>query len=265
MALTDDNGFNTTMLVSPTSSCGGNGGSGFGNGFGFDGWWIILLLLFAGGWGNNNGGFGAGNGGMTPAYYGGGYSDVQRGFDQSAVMGAVNSVQAGVQGLATQLCSCCADAENSANARQMANMQQMFNLSTQLSDCCCENRLGLANLNATIVSENCADREAIASGVREIITNQTANTQKILDRMCSDKIDAKNEKIAELQNQLNMASLRESQTAQNAFIQNGFNNGIDALYTRLSNCPVPSMPVYGNTPIFTCAQSHSTCGCGCNG
>jgi hypothetical protein len=72
-------------------------------------------------------------------------------------------------------------------------------------------------------------------------------------------VEAKNDRISELQTQINMATLRESQTAQNAFIAQGFANEVDQLYNRLSNCPVPSTPVYGRTPIFTCNQP---CGCG---
>ena len=74
--------------------------------------------------------------------------------------------------------------------------------------------------------------------------------QSIKDQMCQDKIDAKNEKIADLERQLTMANLAASQTAQNAFIQAGFSNEVDQLYNRLSSCPVPSTPVYGRTPIF---------------
>ena len=95
-----------------------------------------------------------------------------------------------------------------------------------------------------------------------------ANTQAILDKLCQLELDgvkaqveAKNDRILELQSQLNMASLRESQTAQNAFIAQGLNNEVDALYNRLANCPVPSTPVYGRTPIFTCNQNS---GCGCS-
>ena len=76
-----------------------------------------------------------------------------------------------------------------------------------------------------------------------------------------EELAKRDEKIAELQNQLNMATLRESQVAQNAFIQQGFSNEVDQLYNRLSNCPVPSTPVYGRTPIFTC--DNNGCGCGC--
>jgi len=83
-----------------------------------------------------------------------------------------------------------------------------------------------------------------------------------LDQLCQDKIDAKNEKIADLERQLSMATLRESQTAQNAFISQGFANEVDQLYNRLSNCPVPTTPVYGRTPIFTC--NNGGCGCGCS-
>ena len=156
----------------------------------------------------------------------------------------------------------------------MANMQQAFNsqiatlqgfnnIGTRLDDCCCENRLGIANLNSTILAENCADRAALADGLKDVLINQTANTQRILDQLCNDKIDAKNEKILDLQRQLDMADLRASQAAQNAFISQGFANEVDALYNRLNNCPVPTTPVYGRTPIFTC--NNNGCGCGCNG
>ena len=76
------------------------------------------------------------------------------------------------------------------------------------------------------------------------------------------QVEAKNDRISELQTQLNMASLRESQTAQNAFIAQGFANEVDQLYNRLNNCPVPSTPVYGRTPIFSCGGNGTRCGCG---
>ena len=199
---------------------------------------------------------------------------VQRGFDQAAIMSGITGVQSGVQNLSTQLCNCCGDmqmslangfanAETAANARQMANMQQIYGLSTQFADCCCENRLGIADLRYTIATENCADRAAISDGIRDVITNQTANTQRILDQLCADKIDAKNEKIADLERQLTMANLAASQVAQTAQIRAGQVAEIDAMYNRLRDCPVPTMPVYGMQPIFTCPTNNSGCGCGC--
>ena len=66
----------------------------------------------------------------------------------------------------------------------------------------------------------------------------------------------------QLRSQINELSRQASQTAQNAFISQGFANEVDALYNRLNSCPVPTTPVYGRTPIFTCNQQ---AGCGCNG
>lgn len=296
MALTDESGMNTTMLVSPTGGAypvyQQSGNNGFGDG---NGWWIVLLiiLLAAGnGFGYNNGG---GAFGGQPVIVNDGGGSVQRGFDQAATIGAVTGVQNSIQNLATQICggfgdvqtSLCngfagvnatvnsgfANAEIANNSRQIANMQQAFanqmatsqgfnQLGTQLATCCCENRQATNDLKYTIATENCADRAALSDGVRDLLANQTANTQRILDQLCQDKIDAKNEKIADLERQLSMATLRESQTAQNAFIQQGFSDEVDQLYNRLSNCPVPTTPVYGRTPIFTCPNNGCGCGCG---
>lgn len=263
----------------PYPVMGGFGNSGFG-GFGSDSaiWLIVLLALI---WGNNNGngGFFGGNGGFDNGYawLSNGQKDIMantnNGFDTLHLSNQVESVQSGINGLSNQLCNIGNDITSAINTtaynseiaaanRQMANMNTAFDLSRQFADCCCENRLGIANLNSTILAENCADRAALADGLKDVLINQTANTQRILDQLCNDKIDAKNEKIADLQREILMKDLQASQTAQNAFISQGFANEVDQLYNRLSNCPVPSTPVYGRTPIFTCPQNN---GCGCNG
>lgn len=301
MALTEENGGGNGMIM-PVAPM--YGGGGFGNGFGGDnGWWIILLFLFAlGGWGN--GGWGGNGGGGAMPYIMNSTTDssVQRGFDQQAVMSGISGLQSGISGLATQLCnstgdiqqSLCsgfagvnatvnsgfANAETAATARQMANMNQAFNaqtammqgfnsLGSQFADCCCENRLGLADLKYTVATENCADRTQSMQNTRDIIDAQTRGTQAIIDKLCQLELDGIKGQLAQaqrenvgLQNQLNMAALRESQTAQNAFISQGFANEVDALYNRLNSCPVPTTPVYGRTPIFTC-NGNNGCGCGC--
>ena len=259
----------------------GNGGFGNGNGFlGGDGIWAILLfaLLFGnGGWGN--GGFGFGGNGFDNGYawLSNGQKEIMQntnnGFDTLHLSNQLEGTRDGIYSLSNQLCNCCADinsniangfysSEIAANNRAVNQMQDTFALSRQFADCCFENRLGIADLKSTILSENCADRAALADGLKDVLINQTANTQRILDQLCNDKIDEKNEKIADLQRQLSMADLKASQIAQNAFISQGFANEVDALYNRLANCPVPSTPVYGRTPIFTCPQNN---GCGCNG
>ena len=293
MALTDGESGNMVMPVAPMYG-GGNGG--FGNGFGGDWAWIILLLLL--GWGNNgwggNGGFGGNFGGEYPWLANGQQNimtNTNNGFRDAMINDGITSIRDGISGLSTQLCNCCGDVqmslangfagvEQGANARQIANMQQAFAAQTavtqgmndigmSLQNCCCENRAGLADLKYTVATENCADRTAAYQNTRDIIDSQTRGTQAILDKLCQLELDgvkaqveAKNDRISELQTQLNMANLQASQTAQNAFIAQGFANEVDQLYTRLSNCPVPSVPVYGRQNIFTCPGNNG-CGCGC--
>ena len=280
--LATTNGNNGVAYPYPVYPMYGNGGFGGSNGFlGGDGIWAILLfaLLFGnGGWGNGGFGFGGNSFDNGYAWLSNGQKEIMQntnnGFDTLHLSNQLDTVNSGIYSLSNQLCntghditsainSTAYNAEIAANNRAVNQMQDTFALSRQFADCCCENRLGIANLNSTILSENCADRAALADGLKDVLINQTANTQKILDTLCQDKIDAKNEKILDLQRQLDMADLRASQVAQNAFISQGFANEVDALYNRLSNCPVPTTPVYGRTPIFTCPANNG-CGCGFN-
>lgn len=288
MALTDE-GNGMVMPVAPFYGGGGNGMGGFGNG---DSWaWLILILLLAGvgGWGNNGngGGFGGGNGiypWMNQANL------TSEGFQNQLMNDNITSIRDGVHNLSTQLCNCCGDmqmalangfagVEQGANARQIANMQQGFatqtaitggltNLSSQLANCCCENRLGIANLSADIARENCADRENANYNTRDIINAITTGVQSIKDDIYADRLEDERRENQNLRTQLNMATLNASQIAQTAQLQRGQTEEVDALYNRLRNCPVPSMPVYGMTPIFTCPQNQTPscgCGCGCGG
>ena len=247
------------------------GNGGFGD-FGGSGWWIILLLLcLGGGWGGGFGGYG--NGGAFPwmmAGQGNTNNDIQRGFDQNAVMTGLTGIQGAVTSgfgdVQTALCGGFAGVNASINGAQNSITQQMYTntiadlersygVQTQLQNCCCQQSANTADLKYTIATEAANTRAA-----------GSANTQAIMDKLCQLELDGVKAELASaqrenlsLQNQLNMAALRESQTAQNAFIAQGFSNEVDALYNRLSNCPVPTTPVYGRTPIFTCGGN----GCGC--
>jgi len=273
MAFTDEN---NGMVMPVAPMCGVGNGNGFGSGFGGDWGWIILLLLFAsGGWGNGfGGGFGGGNGDFPWLLTGQQNinSNTNNGFRDAMLNDGITSIRDGINGLSTQLCGCCSDmqmslangfsgVEQGANARQMANMQSMFGIQTALQNCCCENRANIADLKYTVATENCADRAVVSDGIRDVIASNTANTQAILDKLCSLELDGYKRENDNLRSQLNMATLRESQTAQNAFISQGFANEVDQLYNRLNSCPVPTTPVYGRTPIFTCNQNNG-CGCG---
>ena len=287
----EKNGF--YMPVAPAYAGGGYGNNGFGG----DWAWIILLLLLAGGngWGN---GFGGGFGGNYdfPWILNGQQginTNTNNGFQNAMINDGITSVRDNLADISTQLCGGFAGVTAAVNGAQNAVAQQLYtgqiadlersfaaqtaqtagmnNIAMNLQNCCCENRAATADLKYTVATENCADRTAAAQNTRDIIDSQTRGTQAILDKLCQLELDgvkaqveAKNDRISELQTQLNMASLRESQTAQNAFIAQGFSNEVDQLYNRLNTCPIPTTPVYGRTPIFTCNQT-AGCGCGCGG
>lgn len=281
MALTDESGnFGTTMLVQP-SGFGGMNNGGFGNGFGGDGWWILLLFILLGGnnWGGGFGGFGGGND-LYP--WMNQSNQFNNGFRDTMLNDNITEIRSGVTSLAQQLCNCCGDmqmalangfagVEQGANARQVANMQTAFagqtamaqgfnGVQSQLAQGFCDNRAGLADLRYTVGMEACADREAISNALRDVISANTASTQRILDQLCQDKIDSKNDTIAQLRQELLYARGQASQDVQTATLRQGQIAEVDALYDRLSNCPVPTTPVYGRTPIFTC--QNNGCGCG---
>lgn len=247
----------------------GNGG-GFGGNFGGDWGWIILLLLFAGGgWGNGFGGFAGGN----ELYPWMNQSEVTtNGFQNLSTQNQITAVQSDLGDIQTQLCNgfagvnasisnSFAQAEIAENGRAMANMQQLFGLQSQFADCCCENRLANCQTQNIIQNEGNMTRFADANNTRDIIDTANRNNQLILDKLCQLELDAKNDKIADLQRELTLATDRADRTIQTATIQQGQVAEVDALYNRLKDCPVGTMPVYGSQPIFTCGNN-SGCGCG---
>ena len=277
----------------------GNGAFGLGDG---NGWWIILfLLVLFGGWGNRGFGGNYGDGGVNPMFIpyntGAGVTTTNLsdafsfhtiGDDTRAIQNSLCSGFAGVTSAINDASraslECCCNTRqdiaqqgfntvntintvanglgmgilNGFNEVNRGIQQNGFN--TQ--NCCCTIQSGLADLKYTVATENCADRQALNEGVRDIIEASNRNSQVILDKLCQQEIDAKNDLIANLRTQLNMADLRASQVDQTAQIRAGFIQANTDLYNLLSNCPVPSTPVYGRVPIFTC-NNNSTCGCNC--
>lgn len=304
--MTDSNGFNTTMLMTPANGVpymGGYGNNGglFGNG---DSWLGILFLIAL-----CNGGFGFGGG------FGGGYGNMMLGYDFPWLLNGQNQINANtnsgfrdaqlndsitstrdaISALATQLCNCCGDmtvnmnngfagvnqnlcsgfagVNASINGAQNAIAQQLYtnqlsdlersfnaqaattggltNISAQLAQCCCDNRQATNDVKYTIATEACNTRSANA-----------ANTQAILDKLCALELDGYKRENDQLRTQLNMANLAASQVAQTAELRTSQATVANQLVSELRSCPIPSQPVYGNQPIFTCSGSNSGCGCG---
>lgn len=280
---TENNGM--YMPVAP-AYMGGNCNGGFGNGDW--GEWIILFLIFGmfgnGGWGGN--GFGGGNG-LYPWLNNS--NQLNDGFRDQMMNSTINSIQnditSGFGNMQTALCSGLAGVNASINgaqnaitaqmygnqiadlersfAAQTANTQGLSAISSQLAQCCCDNRLATATTQNIVQNEGNATRFADANNTRDIIDSTTRSTQAILDKLCQLELDGYKRENDNLRSQLNEANRNASQTAQNALIQQGFANEVDQLYNRLSNCPVPTTPVYGRTPIFTCGSNgYAGCGCG---
>lgn len=252
MSYTENSGAGTqfTMPVGPMF-----GGNGYGNSmFGGDmAWWLIILLLFANnGWGGGFG-FGGGMGGWMPWMMNGQQqtnTDVQRGFDQSAIMNGLNGITGALSnGFANAEISRCNGNMNTLqalntnqaatlqalNANQAANVQNMNSLAMGLQNCCCENRAGLADLKYTVATENCADRQVVSDGIRDLIASNAANTQSIkdstnagftaiMDKICALELAGKDQQIAGLQNQLNEANRQASQAAQTAALEQYINS-----------------------------------------
>ena len=196
---------NGNGMVMPVGPMGGYGNSFAGGDWSF---WIIILFLFAfmgNGWGN---GFGVGNGSMNTV------NDVQRGFDQQAIMGGLSGINAAI------------------NTNQVANTAALNTLAMSLQNCCCENRAATADVKYAVANDGAQTRAAIQNGV-----------QSVLDKLCQQEIDALKEQNANLRTQLNLANLTSSQTAQTAQILADNAAQTQALEQYLNPAPIPAYMV----------------------
>lgn len=250
MSLTDG-GIQPTMNVTP------GGGGGIGNMFGGDGsWFLIILFLFVflgmGNWGGNGNGNG---GGAYPGYVltsdnanlerklDGVNSGLCDGFYQQAQL--INGVNLNMNnGFMT--------AELSRANQQAALMQQLNAMSMQNQQCCCEQRADSAQTRYDLATQACDTRNLVQNGTRDLIENQNSNTRAILDALTAQRIEAKDAKIAEQNQQIFAAQLAASQAAQNDTLKN-YVSGQFAYYNPR---PVPSFAV-------PAPYQYAGCGCGC--
>lgn len=233
-----------TLSAADIAAVTGNGGFGFGND---GGWWLILLFLFAfGGWGGGFGGYG--NGGGNTGYV---VSDVQRGFDQSAVM-------SGIAGLQTSISNGFANSEVS-QCNQTANITgQLSALALNQATNACNTNSNIADLKYTVATEACSDRAAITSALASVTESINNGIQSIKNQLFSDKLDAKNEEIANLRTQINLANLSASQNLQTQQILAGQERSVNTLESYLAPTAIPAYIVQNPN----CCTYNSGCGCG---
>lgn len=260
----DSGGVPMTMPVQPANT--GNNGGGFG--WGGDGaWFLIILFLFAFcGWGNGGfGGFGGGFGGNGAALQGAlTRADINDGF-------ALNNLQSGINAIQQGICD-ATYALNEAIRNGFSNVQSLIcNLGSQLAQCCCDIRAAIQDVKYEMAQSTCTITNQMSMNTRDVIDNQNSNTRAILDWLCQEKIDAKNEKIAEQAAQIQALQLQASQTAQNATLMAAMDANTAQIIRRTGNdCPIPAYvvqpPAQVTFPTNCCGQFNGGgWGNGCNG
>ena len=283
-----ESGNEMVMPVAPMM--GGYGNGGFGN-WGSD-IWVILLVLFAfGGFG------GCGWGGMMNGMGWGGFGNMYEfpwllngqnginantnaGFNQLATANSIDAlrssvasgfgdVQLGIAGVNQNICQSTGQvvqamnngfnsAEVSNNARQMANMQQMFGLQSQLAQCCCDNRLATAQIGSDLAREACATRTSDLQNTQSLLTAMSSGFQSIKDQLCADKIEQKNDTIAQLRSELLYARGQASQDVQTAAIQAGQRSLANEVEQYVAPRAIPAYVVQNPN----CCYSGYGCACG---
>lgn len=235
---------------------GSNGG--WGNG---DGWWVLIILFALFGWGRGgygpNAASGCGCDGACATV-----GDVQRGFDNQGVTNKLNGIEQGLSQLGyadlnqfnnitNGLCTLGYQTQSVVTGAQTAITGAITNLSSQLADCCCENRLATANLNAALAADTCAVTTAISQAARDITDNQNANYRALHDEIVANRMEDKNAQIQQLQSQVQALNLAQSQANQNSY-----------LIGQLRPTPVPAYTVanpYSGFSYGCCGQTQCCC------
>lgn len=236
-------------IAAVTRNNDGNGNnSGWGDG---NGWWV-LIILFAifGGWGNNGYGTNGGgsNGGATVVYETG--AGMQRGFDTSQIITKLDGINSGIcslgydqlaqmNGINSNIMQTGFGLQQGLNAMNIAQMQNTNALSTQLANCCCENRQGQADIKYAMATDTCAITTAVNQAAQNIMQNSNANYRQLHDENVQIQMQAMRDQLAAKDQLITSLNLAASQANQNNFID----SKIDALYDKLSPCPSPAYVV----------------------
>jgi hypothetical protein len=243
--------FNSNCASVPlvASIDGGYGGNnGFLNG---DGLWGLIIILALLGWGGNGfggfgGGFGGGRGYVEPCAT---QADVRAAVDQQTLISKLDQQTYGLAdstyALNSTLMSEFRGVDNAICTLGYQNQQGFSNLSSQLAQCCCDNRAAIADVKYQMATESCDTRRAIADSSRDIIENQNCNTRSILDFLVNDKLSTLQAENQELR-------LQASQAKQNAYLVN-----------ELRPCPIPAYITCNPYAASYGFGYNNGCGCGC--
>lgn len=268
MSLGSENGLSASDVALLSRN---NDGSGYNNGWGGDGaWWIIVLFLFMwgnGGWGN---GWGNGNnagiqGALTRAdlcqdmnfsQLENGVRGIQQGLcdgfyaQNNAINGLGMNMMQGFHGVDNAICNLGFTTQQGFNATQAAMMQAFNNLQAQLAQCCCDNRVGQMQIQNQMAADACSVQNALQSATRDVLENQNGNTRAILDALTAQRIEAKDQRIAEQAQTIAQLQLSASQQAQNAVLMAAMDaNKADILRRTGAECPTPAYVVQPPTPV----------------
>lgn len=255
-----------TMPVAPVGYSGGGNGNGM---FGGDGaWWIIILFLFVFcGWGNGGGWGGSNGGGATPYFTSAAtQSDIQRGFDNQAVITKLDGITQGICDSTYAFNNAITNGSNNTNMCMMQGFNGVergfCNLGAQLANCCCETREAVQGVNYNLATQACDTRNVIQSSTRDIIDNQNANSRAILDALNQNYIRT-------LENENQSLKLAASQSSQNAVLMAAMDaNKAEILRRSGHDCPSAAYIVQPPTPVnfpTNCCGTFNGFGgnCGC--
>ena len=246
-----------TLSPADVAVLSGNARNGDNMGFGDNAWWIIVLLLF--GWGRNGfgGGFG-GNGGIGENYVlATDFATIERKLDGinngicDATFALNNTVTNGFAGVQQTLCQGFNGVNTAVLQSANATERSFCNLSSQLADCCCTTQRAIDGVNYNMAMQTNSLQQTLCNNTRDIIENQNANYRALHDELVANKLEMKNDRIAEQQNEINALRLAASQERQNAY-----------LLSELKPCPSAAYIV----PNPNCCYNYNvtSAGCGCN-
>ena len=153
-----------------------------------------------------------------------------------------------------------------ARRRSAKPRNQTANITGQLSALAlnqatnaCGVNSNIADLKYTVATEACADRQAVTDALQVVTNTINAGVQSLKDQLNAQTLEAKNEEIANLRTQINLANLTASQNAQTAALIANNEAQTTALERYLAPVPVPAY-IVANPNGCGCGYSYGSCG-----